>query len=169
MLFIFYYVKTKKLENRMSSTWASFLCFHYFCLKKKKGLSASFSILHGFQMCPGGCEVAEVESHVRCNILVRRLVRRGIGSGLFCSLGLVIWSLTLMEPPGSCEGQVSGEWTGAVTHACSWKPVWLAWAWIGFGDCKALTSTVSSYLHSALYPDIAKQSAQDLFSFGFSF
>ena len=38
---------------------------------------------------------------------------------------------------------------------------------MGFGDCKALISMVSNYLHSALYPDIAKQSAQDLFSFGF--
>lgn len=138
-------------------------------LKKKRGLSALFSILHGFQMCPGWCEVAEVELHVRCNIWVRRLVRRGIGSGLFCSLGLVTWLLTLMEPPGSCEGQVSGEWMVVVTHICSWKPVWLAWALMGFGDCKALTSMVSNYLHSALYPDIAKQSAQDLFSFGFFF
>ena len=37
MLYIFHYVKTQKLELRMSSTWASFLCFHYFCLKKKRG------------------------------------------------------------------------------------------------------------------------------------
>ena len=135
----------------------------FLSLKKKKGLSAPFNILHGFQMSAVGCEVAEVQLHIPCDVLVRRW--RGLGSGLCCSLGLVAWSLTLREPCGGFEGQVSGEWTVAVTHVCSWEPVagslhGLWW----------LQGTDSHHLQWAPFIQILQSSLpRDLFGFRFFF
>lgn len=143
MLFIFYYVKTQKWRTECPAHECHSFAF-VISVPKKGTFSASFSILHGFQMCPGGCGWW---MHVSCNIVVRRLVRRALGQDCFVAR-LVIWSLTQWSTWQLWRSSF-GEWTGTVTHACSWKPVWLAWAWMGFGDCKALTSTVSSYLHSA--------------------